>query len=213
MTLRITVDVREVKAVQERMRRLGDQFARDQAMAAALNKVAERGRAEVNRAVTERYAIKGDEVRNSLSLRRAAARGGRLQATIEVFGSPTRRGRSMNLIRFLAAAQGGGAAVKTRGSRLSKRDLAQLGRQLGFVIRKGAGPKTIPGAFVGNRGRTVFRRTGKARLPIEPVQVIGVSQMFSSREIRARVLARINEVLGVEVDRAVKRQLARGLAR
>jgi hypothetical protein len=37
--------------------------------------------------------------------------------------------------------------------------------------------------FVGNKGRTVFRRTGPKRLPIEPVRTIDVPQMFNQRRI------------------------------
>lgn len=209
MSLTMRVEVRGFDEVQRKLSRLSTALARDQAMAMALNRVADRGRAEINRAVTERYAIKGDEVRNSVAIRRAVNKPGRLTAEISVFGSPSRRGRSVNLIRFLAAAQVQGRAVKLRGARTRRADLAALGRELGFQIRRGGGLKRIPGAFVGNRGRTVFRRTGKARLPIEPVQVIGVSQMFASREISARVLARINATLGVEVERAVAKLLAR----
>lgn len=44
---------------------------------------------------------------------------------------------------------------------------------------------------------------------IEPVQVIGVSQMFSSRQIRRRVMEKIDADLQVEVRRAVEMILAK----
>jgi hypothetical protein len=62
---------------------------------------------------------------------------------------------------------------------------------------------------LGNKGRTVFRRTGKGRLPIEPVQMIGVSQMFNSRAIRDRVMRRIENEFGIEIHRAVEMVIAR----
>lgn len=174
----------------------------------AINKVAEKARAEIARAIPETYAVKPAEVRSSIRL--SKARSGSLQATIEIFGSARKVGRSLNLIHFLAAAQIAGKAVKVRGARANKKQLAALQNQLGFLIKRGGGLKTIPGAFVGNKGRTIFIRTGKARLPIEPVQVIGFSQMFASNRIRDRILAKINADLVIEVDRSLARLMAQG---
>ena len=64
---------------------------------------------------------------------------------------------------------------------------------------------------MGNKGRTVFRRTGNARLPIEPLQVIGFSQMFASRRISARVMAKVKADLPIEIDRAIARALGQGV--
>ncbi len=206
----IDVSISGMKQVQQNLKRIGDEFKRGQAIAAAINKVAAKAQVEIRRAITERYAIKADQVRGSLSLRRATnKRGGSVEAVIEVFGSPSKKGRSMNMVRFLGAVQAAGAAMKTRGTKANKKQLAALEKQLGFAIKRGGGLKTIPGAFIGNKGRTVFMRTGDARLPIKPVQVIGVSQMFNSRAIRDRVMAKIDADLGVEINRAVEMILAR----
>ncbi len=178
------------------------------AMQAAINKTADKAQAEINRAIRAEYAVEAGELRSAISMQRASK--GRLRAVIEVFGSKRKRGRSLNLIHFLAAAQAGGGAVKTRGARgIKKKDLAELGRQLGFQIKKGGGLKQIEGAFVGNKGRTIFMREGAARLPIKPVQVIGYGQMFSSRKINQRVMDKIMADLPVEVDRAIKAMQAR----
>jgi hypothetical protein len=169
----------------------------------ALNKVADKAKSEATRAIVGEYAVKASEVRNSVSIYGASS--GRMEAVITVFGSPSKRGRSMNLIHFLAVAQQAGKAVRVKGKKVTKADIAQVSKQLGFLIRRAGGIKTIPGAFVGNKGRTVFIREGRARLPIKPLQVIGFSQMFSSRKILNRVLARIREEMPVEVSRAIKR--------
>jgi len=205
----LKIDIRGIDAVQRELRRISDELRRGQAIAAALNRTAERARAEVNRAITERYAIKAADVRSSVYLRSARASAGRFEAVIDIFGSPTKRGRSMNVVRFLAAVQASGAARKTRGAKATKKALAALGAQLGFKFQKAGGLKQLAGAFLGNKGRTVFRRVGKARLPIEPVQVVGVSQMFNQRAIRARVMAKIEADLPVQVRRAVEMILAR----
>ena len=178
-------------------------------MAAAINKVADKAQVEIRRAVTEQYQIGADEVRGSLALRRASAKRDNVEAVINVFGSPTKRGRSMNMVRFLAAVQVAGKAMKTRGTRAKKKDLAALEKQIGFAIKRGGGLKTITGAFIGNHGRTIFQRVGKDRLPIKPVQVIGVSQMFSSRQIHDRIMQKISADLEIEIKRAVDMILAK----
>lgn len=203
----ISVKVLNVADVKNRLAQQA-QGIRDKAIGPAINKVAEKARAEINRAIPQEFAVKASEVRNAITLRKA--RAGNLEARIEIFGSTRKRGRSLNLIHFLAAVQAAGQSVNVRGSRASKRSLSGLGGQLGFLIKRAGGLKKLEGAFVGNKGRTIFRRTGSARLPIEPLQVIGFSQMFSSRRISSRILAKINADLPVEIDRAIARALGQG---
>jgi hypothetical protein len=176
----------------------------------ALNKVAAKVKAELARAIPEEYNVKAGEVRSAVDIR--TARSGNLEAVISIFGSGSKRGRSMNMIRFLAAFQAAGQAIKLRGAKGKKSELAALQKQLGFLIKKGGGLKKIEGAFVGNKGRTIFMREGKGRLPIKPVQVIGFAQMFKSRKIERRILDKIAADLPVEIDRALQMVLARSAA-
>ena len=205
----IKVDIRGMDAVKKELQRISSEIKRGQAIGAALNKTAQTARAEVNRAIVQRFAIKADEVRNSVYLRSARAKNNEFEAVIDIFGSPSRKGRSMNVVRFLAAVQASARAYKVRGSKAKKSELAALKKQLGFRFLRDGGLKQIPGAFVGNKGRTVFRRVGKGRTPIEPVQMVGVSQMFSQRDIKARVMAKIDSDLPVQMRRAVEMILAR----
>ena len=198
----IEVRVLGIDAVQDRLRQVASDL-QPKVLGPAINKVAEKARAEISRAIPQEFAVKASEVRNAVSLRKA--RSGNLEATITVFGSTSRRGRSMNLIHFLSAVQQAGKAMKTRGAKASKADLSALNRQLGFLIKRGGGLKKIDGAFVGNHGRTIFRRIGKARLPIEPLQVIGFSQMFSSRKISTRIMTKIDADLLIEINRSIAR--------
>lgn len=204
----ISVKVLGIADVTNRLRQQS-QAVQDKAIGPAINRVAEKARAEINRAIPQEFAVKAAEVRNAITVRKA--RSGTLEARIEIFGSTKKRGRSLNLIHFLAAVQAAGTSVKTRGSRVTKRQLAALSGQLGFLIKRSGGIKTLAGAFVGNKGRTVFRRTGNARLPIEPLQVIGFSQMFASRRISARVMAKVKADLPIEIDRAIARALGQGV--
>lgn len=202
----IKIEVKGIDAVRKRLQSLPKEL-QDKAIRPAINKTAEKARAEINRAIPEVYAVKAAEVRQAVDLRRASS--GNLKAVIEVFGSKSKRGRSANLIHFLAAVQAAGRAVKARGAKATKRDLAALEQQIGFLIKRAGGLKKIDGAFVGNKGRTIFRRVGNSRLPIEPLQVIGFSQMFSSRKINRRVMDKVRAELPVELDRAIKMVLGR----
>ena len=201
----IRIDIRGVDAVQRKLAGI-QRDMRAKVIQPALNKLAEKARAEINRAIPQEYNVKASEVRNAITLRRASS--GSLQAVIEVFGSARKRGRSMNMIHFLQTVVQAGRQIKLRGAKGKKADVAALKKQLGFIIKKGGGLKKIEGAFVGNKGRTIFRRTANARLPIEPLQVIGFAQMFKSRKIERRVLDRISSELPVEIDRALARLLA-----
>lgn len=204
----LTVKLEGIEAVKRTLDKLPQEL-RDKAIRPALNKAAEKARAEINRAIPEEFAVKSSEVRNAVEISRA--RGDKLEAVISIFGSSSKRGRSMNMIHFLAAVQAAGQTFKVRGKKLTKADRAVLQKQLGFLIKKGGGIKKIGGAFLGNKGRTVFMREGKGRLPIKPVQVIGFSQMFNSKRVSSRVMQKINDDLPAEVERAIKMLLAKGL--
>jgi hypothetical protein len=200
----IKVDVRGIDEVKRKLAAIPREV-RDKALRPALNKVAAKAQAEIARTIPEEFAVKAAEVRSAISLR--PARGDELRAVIEVFGSARRRGRSLNLVHFLAAIN----KMKTRGSKAKAGEIKKLEQQLGFLIKKGGGLKAIQGAFLGNKGRTVFERVGKGRLPIKPVQVIGYSQMFTSRKISRRVMDKVRSELPVEIDRALAMLKARGI--
>lgn len=173
--LKVSVDTRDADRMLARL-------ALDQrapAISAALNKVAAKARTEMVRGITSEFAVMGKDVRERVELQRA--RRGQLMAALEAFG--VRKGkRSRNVILFTAKPARGGVTVK---------------------IRKQGGRKLIRNAFIGNKGRTVFSREGKARLPIAPVETIDLPQMFNTRRINERVVRRINAELPVEIERAI----------
>ena len=137
-----------------------------------------------------------EAVNDALRVRRATAVRARLQleASLE---SRSKRGRSLNLINFLersvsmAAARqrtkGGEGGTYQLGNRTVRKAL-----QLRFKIRRTGPKKVIEGAFIGNKGRTVFIREGASRLPIKALQTIDVAQMFNTQRINAKVVQLIN---------------------
>jgi hypothetical protein len=195
----IAIELKGIDAVQRQLQRLaGPEMERATTM--AINKVAAKAQTEADRAIRERFVIPRDQVRGSMVLIRARRGRMAIEAVLQIFGSPTRRGRSMNLVRFMERS----VTLAQHRKRAKQGD-----KQLHFKILRRSGLKTISGAFLGNKGRTVFRRTGDERLPIEPVQVVGVGQMFNTRAIRERVLLRINRELEVEIGRAVELAISR----
>jgi hypothetical protein len=178
---------------------------RAKAASMALNKVAAKGKTELTRAITAEFAISAAEVRSSVNLSPARAKEAAIEARIDIFGSAKKRGRSLNVIHFLEKR----ITLAEAHRRMKKGTLyaaGQRGRKhpvLGFKFKKTGGGKQIEGVFIGNKGRTVFVRTGDKRLPIKPVQMIGVSQMFSTNKITERVMERIDREMVVEFDRAI----------
>jgi hypothetical protein len=165
---------------------------RDQALVRALNRTVEPARPEMAREISKEFNVSITKAKDSLKINRASFRKGKLvvEASLE---SPSRRGRSLNLINFLKKTVTLTAAAKRRkageGGIYTLRNGVQRVKalELQFQIKRGGGVKTIPGAFIGNQGRTVFIRTGKDRLPIKALQTIDIAQMFNAKRINERV--------------------------
>lgn len=150
--------------VQRQLVRLGTQVYQ-QAAVSAINKTAKQAKTAMSREIRREYNLPARKVNESLRVVRATYSQGvaNIGAALE---SPSERGRSLNLIHFGAKQTPQGLSVK---------------------IKRVGGRGLVQGAFIGNKGRTVFRRVGKQRLPIEPVQAVGVPQMFNTRRINEAV--------------------------
>lgn len=187
--------------VQRRLKQLHADI-RDKAIAAALNKTADKAKTAMVRSITDEYAIKASEVRPRLNVRRASARNLQVTAVLEALPG-SRRGRAMNVIHFMERSVTlAEARRRAKGGTLN---------QLRFKFRRKGGKKIIPGAFVvtTNRGTFIARRVGKQRLPIESVQVIDVPQMFNTKRINVRVVQVIEREFPVEFDRAARHFMER----
>jgi len=187
--MQIKLEIKGLKQLEYMLKTTAKELERAEVM--AINKGISSAKTEMKRAISSEFTILQKTVNKRLKVTKA--RKGHAVAVLEPIAG--RRGYSMNLIHFLE---------KKPGIREQKRRIKAEGSrpQLRFHIKRGA-EKTIKGAFIGNRGRTVFKRTGKARLPIEPVQTIGVPGMFNTRRINERVIARIRKELPVEMESAV----------
>ena len=159
-------------------------------MARALNKTIDQGRAEMARRIAAEYRIKISDVRQRLAITRARKQGKALELTVSLEATRAGKGRGMNLIAFHA---GGGRVLKS-GKR----------QQLRFKIRRAGGNKQITGAFIGNKGRTIFIRDGKSRLPIKAVNTIDVLQMFNTKRINLAVREALLASLESNFDRELR---------
>ncbi|MCC7325647.1 MAG: phage tail protein [Burkholderiales bacterium] len=154
----------------------------DRAIRQAVTRTAEQARTQMSRAIRQEYNITAQLVNQRLQVRRASF-ASRVTFTAVLLGNPDSGGknRSMNVVHFLERS----VSLAEARRRAKAGTLAQLR----FKIKRQGGKQTIEGAFLANKGRTVFAREGKARLPIKPVQTIGVPQMFNARRNRAKVEA------------------------
>lgn len=69
--------------------------------------------------------------------------------------------------------------------------------------------KVYKGTFIANKGRTVFRRVGKGRLPIKPVFGPSLPRTFINKTTHAVMTRTINERFPVEFNAALINQLRR----
>jgi len=149
------------------------------ALARAVNRTMEQAKTAMSREIRNEFAISRADVEQTLRITRASARSGSLnvEATLE---SKSRKGRSLNLMRFTAR---------------------KTPRGLSFRIKKGGPRKVLANAFIANQGRTVFERVPGQKMAsrsryalnkhseaIRAVQTIDVPQMFNTKRINAKVL-------------------------
>lgn len=198
--------------LDRQLSRISDPAARIRATYQALNKVGAKARTTARQQVRRFYNLPAKEVQSRVVMQRASRDN--LVVVIEPLPGST-KGRSKNVVHFLQAARLAQALKRKRSGRLATVRKSNSGRArvhpiLRFKILREGGQKGIRGAFLGNKERTVFRRVGKGRLPIESVQTIDVTQMFAARKVIDPVLKRIRDELPVEVERAIRRAMESG---
>lgn len=184
----------DLTAVRGQLRRI-EKGMREQAIASALNRTAEMAKTAATRDITRDINLQAAYVRGRIKIRRASARSGVLEVTLSSPGK-----RSANLIRF----------AERRVTIATHRRRVKEGKTGVYVkIRKAGDWKLVKGAFIGNKGRTVFRRIGKSRLPIEALQAIDVPQaMFSDigvANLKRAVTTIFPKRMAHEIQRLIRR--------
>lgn len=165
--------------------RLQDDMA-SKVLAGALNRTMAIAKTAMSKEIRSEFNLSAAYVRDRLRITRAYPKAGQFSLAAELIGGDGKR-RSANVIGFAARKAADGVSVMiSRGKR-----------------------KTIKGAFIGNKGRTVFKRVGKTRLKIKPVRTIDVAQMFNTRRINAAVVA----AMQARFPAIFQRELAYALSR
>ena len=190
--------------VQRQMDRLRKDIA-DKAMARTLNATVAQAKTQMTRQITSEYTLPRAKVVERLRIERARYFAGKLTLQAALVGmNRAGRYRSINVINFKARRGKQGLTVQ---------------------IKKAGGRKRIAGAFIGNKGRTVFERISGTTMPsrskyrgthaekIKPVQTIDVAQMFNTRRINAAVVRaierRLPTIFAREVQFLLQRQSAK----
>jgi hypothetical protein len=153
------------------------------ALASALNKTVELGKTEMARQIAREYPLTVSKAKERLSTKRAIASMGRHSLFAVLIGGAKGGKRSVNLIRYQARETRKGLTAKQK-------------KTAPRVVITGKG-------FIANSGRTAFRRLGKERLPIAPIQALDVPQMFNTRTIntnvREHMMRRFPDVIAREI--------------
>lgn len=222
--LKLKIDVRGIDVIKRELAKLPEEL-RDKAFTMGINRAAEKANTEAKRAISQEYAISSKQVGAQIVLRKANKNT--LTATIfpmsksrDIFGQR----RSLNVVHFMEKSITL-AAAKRRAKAGKLYAIGHGGRKypiLHFKFKRVGGQKIIEGAFIGNKGRTVFVREpgttmdsrsiysgSKHAEKIRPVQVIDVPQMFSSRKSIDRIKKKIDQELPREMARAVQLVLDR----
>lgn len=163
-------------------------------MARALNTTIQQAKPRMASQISKEFRVSVSDSKARLETSKAISKGGefRLEATLSARNKA--KGRSMNLIAFvekfvtLAQARKRIKAGEGGVHKLRHGGQVQKALQLRFQIRRNGGKQVIKGAFIGNKGRTVFIRQGKERTPIEGVSTIDIPNMFNTKRINQVVV-------------------------
>lgn len=183
--MKIEVKIEGIKEIQEKLKPEKIQ----KAIIRSLDRAAKAGRQEALNRIRERYNIKESDLRREII---TDIHPSKLEATITAKGRPV----SIFLFRpkqIIEAIHG-----KSKGlySKLVKARAGQRAKGVTVEIIKGQ-RKLVKGGFI-QRLKTghvaIFKREGKARLPIKKLSTIGTPSMFGRISIFDKVVTRVKEV-------------------
>ena len=186
-------------AVQRKLEQLRSDIA-GKALVSAMNKTIDQAKTQMSREITAEFNVKSAYVKDRLRVRPASLKAGALRLEASLIGGDGKR-RSANIIAF----------VERKVSLAEGRRRMKAGtlNQLFVKVKRTGATKPLGPAFIGNKGRTVFVRQGKDRLPIKPVQVIDVAQMFNVKKINRAVVASMTEKFPAIFEREARFYLDR----
>jgi hypothetical protein len=181
----LTLDVRhDLKAYKKGLSRMQRKDL-PKAISAALNRVATTVKGTTVKSIAKQIGLKQKDVKPAISLFKATR--------FELEARITARGRPLNLIRFTTPSE--------------TREKAR--RRGGVRARERGKLKTFRGTFIGNAGRTVFRRVGKRRLPIVGVTGGSIPKTMTEAAVKEAIDDKFRQRWPVEFDRTFRRFVLR----
>lgn len=190
--------------IAKQLDRLADDVG-NKAIVRALNNTVDQGKVQMAKQISQEFRISSSKVKERLKVSKARSWGRTFNFQAALEATTRSKGRSLNLIAFVTKGRVGKAAAKRLGR-------SELAGQIQFQIKRGSGKKVIPGAFIANKGRTVFIREGKSRMPIRAVNTIDVPQMFNAKRINSVVRKVMLEKFPPNFQREL-RAILRGFAK
>lgn len=179
----------------------------NKAVVRSLNATIDQGKTQMARTISKEFRISVGTAKDRLSVTRASASSANVGFEVALEATRRGKGRAMNLIAFaetsVTLAQ---ARKRIKGGEGGKHTLRNGGvitkaLQVRFQIKRSGGKKMIKGAFIGNKGRTLFIREGKKRLPIKSLSTIDIPSMFNTKRINAEVVKVMRERFAANFDR------------
>lgn len=186
--LSIDVDTKQMDALSQAVRRAGKSVRKE--LAAAINQVSRKTKRDMGKQIRTEVTLKKKESEKPLSIRGKASTE-RLQVTVSLKKTPR-----LGLRHF--------------GARQDKRGVS-------YKISKKSGRSRVDGAFQGPKPRVmklswrgnVFKRQGKARLPI--VQIKGVSPygVYQKNNLAAPQAETVGKELTKQIERRINLNVLR----
>lgn len=174
------IDVRHnFGEIGKKLDRLADTL-RDEVLAQTLNTLAKDAQSKMAAEIAAEFNITRREAMDGLRMDRAKVSAGKSFMMARIYAPARKKGRGFNLIRFLEK--------KVTFAEARRRQKGGTLQQLRVKIKRSGGLKVLPGAFIANKGRTVFVRVGKDRLPIKALTTVDIAQMFNTQRVNARVV-------------------------
>ena len=170
--------------VAAKLKRLEDDVG-NKVLVRSLNATIDQGKTQMARTISKEFRITVGTAKDRLKVNKANAKQSSVGFEVSLEATNKAKGRAMNLIAFVES--------KTTLGEARKRAKAGTQSQVYFQVKRSGGKKMIKGAFIANKGRTLFIRTGKARLPIRSLSTIDIPSMFNTKRINATVVKVMRE--------------------
>ena len=178
--------------VAAKLKRLADDVG-NKVLVRSLNATIDQGKTQMARTISQEFRITVGAAKDRLKVSKASAKKSSIGFEVSLEATKKGKGRAMNLIAFVEN--------KTTFGESRKRAKAGTQSQVFFQVKRSGGKRYIKGGFIGNKGRTLFIRTGKTRLPIRSLSTIDIPSMFNTKRINATVVKVMRERFELNFNR------------